>query len=121
MHPLQSIAEKLRALLQKLRHYEDGLANGLAADDPGLRGNFIPRHVLDLQILLRLTPPGDLERLPRLLHAKCAAKGIPPQDRTTERLLHTRLRQSIEEFHPRRAATAWTTLEALTMQVLAAS
>lgn len=119
--PLQSIAEKMRALLQKLRHYEDGLAKGLAADDPGLRGNFIPRHVLDLEILLRLTPPGDLGRLPELFHAKCAAKGIPPQERTAERLLHPRLRQSIEEHHPRRATAAWAILETLTRQVLAAS
>ncbi len=56
--PLQSIAEKMRALLQKLRHYEDGLAKGKHPDDAGLRGNFIPRHVLDLEILLIDRPRG---------------------------------------------------------------
>jgi hypothetical protein len=116
--PLQSIAEKLRALLQKLSHYEDGLARGIPADSPGLRGNFIPRHVLDLEILLQLTQPGEIADLARLFHAKCEVKNIPASERTLDRLMHPMMRQRIEEQHPERAASAWRTLGELARLVV---
>jgi Nucleotidyl transferase AbiEii toxin, Type IV TA system len=119
--PVQSIAEKLRALLQKLRHYENKLAMGRNPADPGLLGNFIPRHVLDLELLLPMVTDNHLLTLPEIFARKCAAKGIPPVERTMSRLLHPLLRQQVlSKATPwRDPARAWTILERLAALVTA--
>lgn len=84
--PVQAMAEKLRALLQKLHHYEE-------RHDPA---SFQPRHVLDLQLLYDHLRPGDLERLKPLFDRKCEVRLIPPEQRTRARLLHPVLREMVE-------------------------
>ena len=67
--PLQSLAEKLRAILQKRWHHESAQADG----KPTSAGNFPPRHVLDIETLYHHCL-ADLTALPDLFARKCASK-----------------------------------------------
>ena len=87
--PIQSIAEKLRAILQKHQHF----------DRNGLINNFEARHVTDLVALKSLLQPGDLETLHVLFHRKCDARRIPQAERTRERLLNPKLKEAVATSH----------------------
>lgn len=76
--PVQAMAEKLRAILQKLQYFEK----------KGTAASFQPRHVFDLLLLYDQLAPGDLAKLKPVFHRKCEVRLVPPQERTRERLLH---------------------------------
>jgi hypothetical protein len=103
--PVQAIAEKLRALLQKLQHFER----------TGNEASFQPRHVLDLEFLFARLAKTDLGKLKSLFDAKCLARLVPETERTRERLLHPRLKSKVEEEAKRigRSVASWQRLEEL--------
>ncbi|MEK7411985.1 MAG: nucleotidyl transferase AbiEii/AbiGii toxin family protein [Planctomycetota bacterium] len=97
--PVQAIAEKLRAILQKHQHF----------DRNGNLGNFEPRHVLDLVPLSELLEAGDLELLKPLFHRKCDARLVTPAERTRARLMNPHLHSAVEQECQRQgiAPVAW--------------
>jgi predicted nucleotidyltransferase component of viral defense system len=103
--PLQAIAEKLRALLQKMQHF----------DRTGNEASFQPRHVLDLELLYDQLDQRDLPRLKALFDKKCDARLVPPQERTTGRMLHPILKKMVEADARRnsRSMRGWQRLEEL--------
>ena len=62
--PLQSISEKLRAILQKHRHFDRGQNSG----------NWVPRHLLDLVPLSRMIT--DYTELPALFRKNANVAGL---------------------------------------------
>ena len=103
--PVQSISEKLRALLQKLQ----------LCEKRGNPGELQPRHVLDLEYLFPLLAAGDRPHLKALFDAKCSARNVPQAERTRERLLHPLLKSAVEAETKRshRTMAAWQRLEEL--------
>jgi predicted nucleotidyltransferase component of viral defense system len=98
--PVQAIAEKLRALLQKHQHY----------DRTGVAGSFNPRHVLDLLPLSRRMMPEDRAKLRPLFHLKCERRQVPPAERTVARMTNAVLRDQVDRsMHPWREQ-AWALL-----------
>ncbi|MBA3683904.1 MAG: nucleotidyl transferase AbiEii/AbiGii toxin family protein [Planctomycetes bacterium] len=98
---VQSISEKLRALLQKRRHFE---RNQNA-------GNWVPRHLFDLVPLRRLAKKDHLALLPELFRRKCAARQLAVDPMTRAWLLDPRLLAKAREQHARLADRAWQVLE----------
>ena len=100
--PLQSISEKLRALLQKVRHFERNQDEA----------NFTPRHLLDLYVLRGLIVESDLPLLADLFRLKCEARKITIDAQTRGRLLDERLLAVAMKNEPLRGRTqlAWSTL-----------
>jgi hypothetical protein len=100
--PLQSLSEKLRALLQKRRHFE-------RKHD---KGNLVPRHLFDLYALRGLVTERELTLLPQLFRKKCSMRKIPVDALTRERLLDERLlaRAMEDEKNRRLAQSAWAVL-----------
>jgi len=112
--PLQAMAEKLRALLQKRRYLE------IAGDRPGFQGNVIPRHVMDLELLITRVKPEDLTALPDLFARKCDAKSISLDERTPERFLTPELQAAVRLdcfAHKRDFVRVWSILEDLVGRV----
>lgn len=70
--PLQSLAEKLRAILQKRRYHEQNIKDGRGVSD----GNFPPRHVLDIETLYHHCID-QLDKLPEIFREKCKVKKVP--------------------------------------------
>ena len=100
---IQAIAEKLRALLQKLQHYE---RTGNAA-------SFQPRHVHDLVLLSRRLPAGYEGSLRLLFDQKCERRLVPIQERTVERLTHPALLEAVMRSQHPRSADSWALLQRL--------
>jgi len=69
--PVQAMAEKLRAILQKRQHFDRTGQEG---------GNFVPRHVTDLMFLHEQMRPGLIEDLPadKVAAAAEAEEADPP-------------------------------------------
>ena len=101
--PIQSIAEKLRAILQKHQHF----------DRKGNVASFQPRHVLDLVPLMARIKPGDLEKLPALFAIKCDSRLVPSAERTFERMTNPVLRERVGTSVMPHRHEAWATLERL--------
>lgn len=102
--PVQAMAEKLRALLQKLQHYERTKN----------QGSFQPRHVFDLALLYDQLRPGDIDRLKPLFDRKCDVRLVPSGERTRERLLHPKLHEAVlAGKNPTHATAAWNRLAEL--------
>ena len=101
--PMQSIAEKMRAILQKRRHYERTQNTG----------NWVPRHLFDLVLLRRLVTDEDLRRLPDLFRRKCACRQIPVDDHVRSLLLDERLLEAARLKDRSRADAAWAILRSL--------
>ena len=101
--PLQSIAEKMRAILQKRRHYERKKSTG----------NLVPRHLFDLAPLYRMVAPEELSRLPDLFRRKCACRKIEIDGQTRSWLLDKRLFEAAKEMDVRRAEESWRVLHDL--------
>jgi len=107
--PIQALAEKLRAILQKHAHF----------DHNGNTANWEPRHVTDLLLLMEHVPAlGGLDDLAAVFAAKCAAKRemLPPELSTRARMLPEPL-QKIVLTKPNGPA-AWVLLERLARIVL---
>jgi hypothetical protein len=107
--PVQAMAEKLRALLQKHHHFDR------TADV----ASFQPRHVFDLRLLYDQLGPGDLERLKPLFNMKCDSRSIPAGERTRARMLNPALRAAVQAEADRRGLpmAAWLRLEGLAQLV----
>lgn len=101
--PLQSIAEKMRAIIQKHRHFER-TQNA---------GNWVPRHLFDLAPLRRLVTTDDVQRLPELFRRKCACRRIPVDGQTRSLLLDRRLLVVAQHQDRVRADAAWAILQEL--------
>jgi len=103
--PVQAMAEKLRALLQKHHHF----------DRTGDVASFQPRHVFDLHLLFDQLNPGDLNRLEPLFAMKCDGRSIPAAERTRARMLHPALHKAVLAEATRRGLTmaSWQRLEEL--------
>lgn len=72
--PIQSLAEKLRAVIQKYQHHLRVLGEGKKASS----GNFPPRHVMDIESLYSLCDYSDVNQvLPDLFIKKCRDRGVP--------------------------------------------
>lgn len=106
--PLQSLAEKMRAILQKRRHFER-TQNA---------GNWVPRHLFDLVPLRRLVTEEDLRRLPGLFRRKCACRQIPVDGQVRGLLLDERLLDVARLKDRVRAEAAWGVLRALADDVV---
>jgi hypothetical protein len=100
---VQAMAEKLRALLQKLQHFER----------TGNAESFQPRHVHDLVLLSRRLPTGYEASLRHLFDQKCERRLVPMHERTVERLTHPALRDAVMRSSHPRSAEAWALLERL--------
>lgn len=101
--PIQSIAEKLRAILQKDRHNRHKIEQGKDPSD----GNLQPRHLLDLATLHDLvSEPAHWAALPVLFRAKCACRQIEVDDGTLGILTSEALYQKARAQDPQRADRA---------------
>lgn len=107
--PIQALAEKLRAILQKHAHFDH-------TQNPA---NWEPRHVMDMLLLMEHVPAvGGLDDLPEVFARKCAAKSeiLPPELCTRARLLPGPLRQIV--LTKPNGPAAWALLERLAGIVL---
>ena len=94
--PLQSIAEKMRAILQKRRHFER----------TDKQHNWVPRHLLDLVPLRKLVTEEQLTLLPELFRRKCACRKVDIDAHTRAWLLDTRLHSIAAQQDQHRADAA---------------
>lgn len=117
--PLQSISEKMRAILQKRRQIQYKIEDGKIGPGPqdGTQdGNWVPRHLLDLAVLRSLVTDADLRLLPDLFRRKCAGRLIEIMPETRAWLLDERLliRAREESLGDQaRADRAWSVLHEL--------
>jgi len=102
--PLQSIAEKMRAILQKRRHFERKQNSG----------NWVPRHLFDLVPLRKMVSDQELKLLPELFRKKCARRKIDVDAQTRTWLLDDRLLEVAKRKDAPRATAAWEILKSLT-------
>lgn len=101
--PIQSVAEKMRAILQKRRYFERKQNSG----------NWVPRHLFDLVPLRKQISESDLERLPELFRKKCACRKLDVDGQTRVWLLDTRLLTVAQKKDQPRADAAWSILQNL--------